>query len=124
MVDVIDISATVVDTLASSYEYMSRNDLLGKVIAKLTALYVEHDGVDDEDEDVDDEDEDVDDEDEEVTMNAEQPKATQRITCPRCGFYTWKMSTYINHTNRKNMCKPTKTCVKPSRSNLILGWVS
>jgi prophage antirepressor-like protein len=42
-VDVIDIAATVVDTLASSYEYMSRRDLLDKVYVNLKALEEEED---------------------------------------------------------------------------------
>ena len=37
-VDVIDIAATVVDTLASSYEYMTRTALLDKVVANLGTL--------------------------------------------------------------------------------------
>ena len=52
-VDVIDIAATVVDTLASSYEYMSRRDLLDKVLANVKAL-----GEEDEEDDDDEEEED------------------------------------------------------------------
>ncbi|PNG99461.1 hypothetical protein TSOC_014759, partial [Tetrabaena socialis] len=37
-VDVIDIAATVVDTLASSFEYMKRGALFRKVIANLEAV--------------------------------------------------------------------------------------
>ncbi|PNH03857.1 hypothetical protein TSOC_010044 [Tetrabaena socialis] len=47
-VDVIDIAATVVDTLASSFEYMKRGALFKKVIANLHAVQ-EEDEVDDDD---------------------------------------------------------------------------
>ncbi|PNH01529.1 hypothetical protein TSOC_012589 [Tetrabaena socialis] len=46
-VDVIDIAATMVDTLASSYEYMTRGELFRKVVENLRAIQ----GDDDEDED-------------------------------------------------------------------------
>ena len=49
-VDVIDIAATVIDTLASSYEYMSRRDLLDKVVANLKALEGDEDGDEGDDE--------------------------------------------------------------------------
>ncbi|PNH00283.1 hypothetical protein TSOC_013923 [Tetrabaena socialis] len=44
-VDVIDIAATVVDTLASSFEYMKRGALFRKVIANLAAVQGDDDGV-------------------------------------------------------------------------------
>ena len=39
-VDIIDISATVVDTLASSFEHMERSDLIDKVIEKLENIRI------------------------------------------------------------------------------------
>jgi len=50
-VDVIDIACAVVDTLASSFEYIKRSDLVDKVVEKLTGLKRDGDSDDDEESD-------------------------------------------------------------------------
>jgi prophage antirepressor-like protein len=114
-VDVIDISATVVDTLTSSYEHMPRRELLGKVIAKLKALEEDGDGGDAEsdhggdaesDHRGDDEsDHRGDDESDHGERNAPGRKMPPLHTCPTCGFVTAKKSTLVDHLQRKKSCK-------------------
>ena len=46
--------------------------------------------------------------------------AKKEYMCPRCGYRALKMSTYIDHTQRKRICQLSVSDVKPTRSNVIL----